>query len=126
MSQVKIGLVSLIIGKTLLKGPALIQKLVSCLLRRWMCSLTFNLLLGFCRNRIGSIVAAFRATGSITEAVQSLDSSPTNVLPALPRGTEKVFRIQWTTSSYTMSSSLGPGRLLYVNGCWLTTGIANS
>ena len=55
-------------------------------------------LCGFCRRRIGRTVAALSAIDSSADAEakarNSLDSSLTNSLPALPDGTVKQFLLQ--------------------------------
>ena len=75
---------------------------VSLLSRQAACSLALEVLCGFCRRRSGRTVAALSATDSRAEAEAkarySLDSSRTNSLPALPKGTVKQFLLQWTTS----------------------------
>ena len=51
---------------------------------------------------MGRTIVAFRAIDSIEEAEAKAknrrDSSCTNSFPALPRGTLKLFNLQWTTS----------------------------
>ena len=68
-----------------------------------MCCLFFEEGNGFCRRRMGKIIAAFRAMDSKQELFaysrKSLDSSCTNVLPALPDGTLNKSFFQWITSS---------------------------
>ena len=65
----------------------------SLLLRHVMCSFIFEVRLGFCRSRIGRIVAARRAMDSINDMVakakNSLESSLANSFPALPSGSKK-------------------------------------
>lgn len=71
---------------------------LSLLSRQRACSLALEALCGFCRRRIGRTMAALRAIDSRAEAEAkarySLDSSPTNSLPALPKGTVKQFLLQ--------------------------------
>ena len=68
---------------------------LSLLSRQAACSLAFEALCGFCRRRVGRIVAALSAIDSRAEAeAKDWDSSQTNSLPALPKGTVKQFLLQ--------------------------------
>ncbi len=81
------------------------SQLVRRLSRCWECVLAFEFLYSFWSVRMGSTIAALRATDSIVEhsakALNDLAISRTNCFPAFPKGTKNRFGLQCTTSLYT-------------------------